>query len=80
MQLSTPKQEKGLKTLMRLTAVKPINKRVACRQLTRGEEPIYSRSRDASQFIKNVIDSDTYPLDVENGKIIRKDIDQGGLN
>lgn len=75
MKLSTPNQRKGLKALMKLSAIKPVNKRVACKTLTKGEEPIYNRSRDASDFIKNVVDSEQYPLTVEKGRIKRKDID-----
>lgn len=75
MKITTPNQEKGLKALMKLSAMKPVNKRVACKTLTRGEEPIYDRSRDAAEFIKQVIDDETFPLTVEKGKIRRKDLD-----
>ena len=77
MKLTTTNQRKGLKALMKLSAIKPVNKRVACKTLTRGEEPIYDRSRDASDFIKKVIDSDYYPITVEKGKIRRKDLNYG---
>jgi hypothetical protein len=60
---------------MKLSAIKPVNKRVACKTLTRGEEPIYDRSRDAADFIKNVVDDQSLPLVVDKGKIKREDID-----
>lgn len=74
MNITTPNQKQALKALMKLSAMKPVNKRVACQLLTKGEEPIYSRSRDASDFIKSVIDDDNLPLKVEEGRIKRKDI------
>ena len=77
MKITTQNRRKGLKALMKLSAIKPVNKRVACKTLTRGEEPIYDRSRDASEFIKDVIDSDAYPITVEKGKIRRKDLNYG---
>jgi hypothetical protein len=77
MKLSTTNQRKGLKALMKLSALKPVNKRVACKTLTKGEEPIYDRSRDASEFIKDVVDSEKFPINSEKGKIVRKDVSYG---
>jgi len=74
MKITTPNQKQALKALMKISAIKPVNKRVACRTLTRGEEPIYNRSRDASDFIKNVIEDEQLPLEVDSGRIKRKDI------
>lgn len=79
MELNTDKQRQGLKTLMKLAGMKPIEKRVACSYLTRGDEPIYKRSRDASSFIKDVLESDKFPISAKSSKIVRQDVDYGGV-
>lgn len=73
--MNTKTQEKALKKLMKASARKPLQKRQACRLLCSGEDAAYSRSSDAASFVKDAVSDDKVPIEVEQGKLVRRDVE-----
>lgn len=74
MQINTDNQKEAFKLTMRfLGKEQRVNRRKMCKVLTKGNEP-YSRSQDASEFLKNLVNSDQFPIERSENCLVRTDL------
>lgn len=76
MELNTETKEKAFKRVMRtLGREGPKDKRTLSSILI---GPVYSNSKSSSagELIKGLIEDDSYPVEIQNGKVFRTDVRQ----
>jgi len=84
--LTTGQRERAYKRLLKILAQRDLPRPKAVQKLTKhvkvkkqdGEliekNPIYKYSNDASDFLKDVVNSEEHPIEVDKGKITRTDL------
>lgn len=75
MNLSTDTQKKAAKLLLKATSRKPINRPQATKILTNEEYGVYSRSNDAKDLVKDLVQDETFPVEIQKGKLVRTDME-----
>lgn len=74
MQLNTDNKQAAFKrTMMFLGKQEELDRRRMCKLLTKGNEP-YSRTEDASSFLKDLVESDEFPVEKDGKKLVRTDL------
>ncbi|MFB6099841.1 MAG: hypothetical protein ABEK16_01080 [Candidatus Nanohalobium sp.] len=75
MELDTDSKNEAFRLLMKVLGQQSeINRRKACKLLTKCNEP-YSRTSDASNFLKSVIKDENIPIESDGSSIARTDIE-----
>lgn len=77
MKFTTEQQKKAAKTILRITSQTKIGKRQIIDMLTKDETKVYSSRGDAKNFVKEAVQSDSFPLEDNGGSIVRTDIAEG---
>jgi len=74
MDLNTDNKKAAFQRTMKLLGKQEkLDRRRICKLLTRGNEP-YSRSEDASSFLKDLVESDSFPVEREGNQLVRTDL------
>lgn len=80
MELNTDSKEKAFKRTMKfLGKQETLDRRRMCKLLTRGNDP-YSRTEDASSFLKDLVNSDRFPVERDGKKLVRTDLKEVIVN
>lgn len=73
------KQEAFERTMMFLGKQEELDRRRMCKLLTKGNQP-YSRTEDASSFLKDLVDSEKFPVEKDGKKLVRTDLNRVIVN
>jgi len=74
MKFNTENKNQAFKQIMRLLGQQNLTRPVATKKLSHPETGVYKRTRDAKEFLKDLVNEETIPIDVVNGELARTDI------
>jgi len=87
--LSTDQRRQGFKRLLKLTSHRRLKKEKAVKKLTREvrvasgqdqkiKDPVYKDSESASDLVKDVVSSDSFPVERKGEYLVRQDVEYVG--
>jgi hypothetical protein len=93
MEITTDTQRNALRRIMQMLSIKDMDRKTVVAKLTsqvtvqidkeRTSRPrIYKRTSDASEFVKNIVDSNKFPIQKNGEKLTRTDLQKtksGGI-
>lgn len=78
MELNTDNKRQGCKRLLRRLSLGPVDKQKATHILTveRGDKDrIYKQTENAKTLVKNLVNSDRFPIESHGNELVRTDIE-----